>query len=969
MRELDMKPQRFAVLDIETTGLDPAQDSIIDVGYLLIEEGKLVKKYSSLINYENDLSQTIKKLTGIDESMLRKAPDWKVVKKEIEHLNGTPILAHNASFEKSFLIDLLPKSKFIDSMDLLSLVFPKRGSLSLESFLIELKIKEKEDHRGYEDSLDLLKVIISLGRYFIQNKEQKEFLKSLFEKYQLADDLLYDFLNLTLEDIKEISQEIDYDLGDNYLFFKDKKDELFDSGDDKSEHLGPVDFAFSGENIKRILRDQNRLKKINSSYHFRESQESLSLRVGQSFKNDKFSMIQAPTGVGKTLGYLLPSALMNLDSDKKVLVATGTKTLQNQIVKKDIPLLKKILSVSDDDLKSSQLLGSNNHVCELLYREVNSDESALFQSKDYLEKMSKIYFEVLFQNNEINEYENMILGDDIPYVLKKKNKFLEKSEKEFRVDFRSCLGEKCAYKKRCSYIRGLKMAKEADIIVGNHAMMLNWPKSLERPRYVLVDEAHKLEKDALSTFSLDVSEEKLKRLMGELSEGRGLGSLYYLINNELGEASEGEAHNRYLSIKEKSEEFYQNLALEMNGLREMVEKYFKSLPRYTPFHFNEIPMRNRDTAQDEVFLSIFNTFDHIKEHLIHFFGFLTKTYDLFSREDLSDESLIAYARFETFYNFLKDLQQAFTVNLTIEEGYAHSMKFSEAEGFILLSAPIDIGKFIYENFIQETSSTVFTSATLSNMDCSVGTVGIQWGLGYSNIPAKDRFERIFSLPPIFDYQNRAKLILCDDVPAMGDPNFVPTILENLVPLIRNIGGRSLLLFSSRARFDIAREILLEKMNNEIPVFIQGMGSQVVEEYKKAPRGVLLGMESFGEGIDIPGESLQFLFIDKIPDMRMDHVINMRRDYFKENMGNEFQEYYMAERVRGLHQKLGRLLRRVDDFGCAIVAESRVKNWKGKTLRTLEELLKPYYLERYPLSEATVKAEAFIKRSVQGHQPH
>ena len=105
-------------------------------------------------------------------------------------------------------------------------------------------------------------------------------------------------------------------------------------------------------------------------------------------------------------------------------------------------------------------------------------------------------------------------------------------------------------------------------------------------------------------------------------------------------------------------------------------------------------------------------------------------------------------------------------------------------------------------------------------------------------------------------------------------------------VVEEIGGRSLFLFSAKTRFEKAREILLEKFEGIIPVFIQGMGSNVVEDFKSAENGILLGMESFGEGIDIPGDSLQFIFIDKIPDLRMDQVINDRRDFYEQNIGNE-----------------------------------------------------------------------------------
>ena len=124
------------------------------------------------------------------------------------------------------------------------------------------------------------------------------------------------------------------------------------------------------------------------------------------------------------------------------------------------------------------------------------------------------------------------------------------------------------------------------------------------------------------------------------------------------------------------------------------------------------------------------------------------------------------------------------------------------------------------------------------------------------------------------------------------------------------------------------------------------------------------MESFGEGIDIPGDSLQFIFIDKIPDLRMDQVINDRRDFYEQNIGNEFTDYYLGHRTRSLHQKLGRLIRRESDFGGVIVVDSRIKRWKGKTLEKLYRLMEPYKINRAPLEQACNEVVSFIKEGPQ-----
>jgi ATP-dependent DNA helicase DinG len=154
-------------------------------------------------------------------------------------------------------------------------------------------------------------------------------------------------------------------------------------------------------------------------------------------------------------------------------------------------------------------------------------------------------------------------------------------------------------------------------------------------------------------------------------------------------------------------------------------------------------------------------------------------------------------------------------------------------------------------------------------------------------------------------------------------------------------------------------MLIEEFDGEIPLFIQGMGIGVVEEFKKSPNGILLGLEAFGEGIDIPGDNLVFVFIDKIPDLRMDLVIDERRHFFERTFGNEFSDYYLAHRATSLHQKLGRLLRTENDRGGAIIVDSRIKFWKGKTIEKFFKLMRPYSIKKTSLIPACDEISQFI----------
>jgi ATP-dependent DNA helicase DinG len=181
-----------------------------------------------------------------------------------------------------------------------------------------------------------------------------------------------------------------------------------------------------------------------------------------------------------------------------------------------------------------------------------------------------------------------------------------------------------------------------------------------------------------------------------------------------------------------------------------------------------------------------------------------------------------------------------------------------------------------------------------------------------------------------------------------------------MPLIKRLGGKTLLLFSSRLRFELASDIILREFEGKIPVYVQGLGKNVVEEFKKENGAILIGMESFGEGIDIPGEKLSFIVVDKIPDVRQDLVIQRRRDFFEFKFGNEFNDYFLAHRTRSLHQKFGRLLRSENDHGAILLVDNRVKRWKGNTLKTFQKLMEPYQIISSALPKACEDIAEYFK---------
>lgn len=949
----------WALIDIETTGIDPTYDGIIDIGYLQFEGTKLVKEYSSLVKTQIKLSQFIQKLTGITQSMVTKAPPWSKVEPDLLELDGHALLAHNAQFEEMFLkkyfddIDQGQKrEQYCDSMFYLSLLFPERSSLNLESFMIDFGIADKEEHRGLADSIALLQVLLMATYIAKQDKELSAFVHQQFMDFSSEEFWYKNFFALSDNELFEIAEQIDFDLmgmSQNFINNYNQHSEFKDIPEDR------VDITFSGENIKKVLRDEERMGNLFSGYRYRKAQEDLSLRIGQAFNNKIHALIQAPTGTGKTLGYLLPAALMAKQNATQVLVSTGTKTLQNQAIQKDIPQLHKILGLNKNELKVVRLVGSANHFCELMYRNEKNDD-LLMQAEEFDNKFTHAYMELLFFHNQrVSDYNKIITRENVPYSMKRRVSQLEEIEKKTAVDYRACTGNKCPFRHSCTYLQGHRKSKEAHLIIGNHALLLNWPRSNEKPPFIVIDEAHKMENEATSAFSMAVGKRELESITKNLPQM--IGPLYYLLGQDAGVDEE-------VSRKIRAEIQSQTTMLQdhVPPLGEQIETYAKKLPNFTDIYWNEIKLLGSDKASNNTEASIYNHLESLKFIFSNIYKYLSPYLERWELSELEndDSKIIAWTAFESTMAQLEDI--VLTLNQILQDSIelANTINFHADQGYSLESSPINVGKMIYENVLSESESVVFTSATLGSEDGSSGMPAVEWMTGYSYLEPERRFKSGLFLKNNYDYEKNARVYLSQDTPSLYQDTFIPFIVDNLIPLIRSLGGRTLLLFSSRMRFEKANEYLLKEFEGELPLFIQGLGNNIVEEFKKTENGVLVGMESFGEGIDIPGDSLLLVYVDKVPDLRRNFVIDKRRQFYEREFGNEFNDYFLATRTRSLHQKLGRLIRTENDKGGILITDSRTSRWKPRTLQKFKELMRPYDIEFAPMAKACKELENFIK---------
>ncbi len=954
---------QWAIIDLETTGLDASQDHIIDVGFLQFEDCRLVRQYRSLVHTDKPLGHFVQNLTGITPAALEQAPPWEEVRTQLMTLQNHHLIAHNAPFEEQFLrphFDVLDghsaAPQYWDSLPLLALLFPWRAQLKLEHFVRDWGLRDKEAHRAFEDALDLLKVLIKANQLLRERYrgEAWSVLNALFRHYRQEDTWYVRFLNLSGQQLASLAEQIGLDLKQDA---EANNDGATDSHDKLLGEQLPLNF--SRENIQTLMRSEERVRERIPHYRHRKSQEDLALRVGQSFQHSTHALIQAPTGTGKTLGYLLPASLFARERQAQVLIATGTKTLQQQVMIQDVPHLRQWTGLDAQQLKIKRLVGSSNHLCELLFRQDEASRDAPLIKHGFDQVFNQLFFEMAFYTNGKRE-SPPILRDGLPATLKYRFSDFRRLERELAVDYRACTGNQCPHRHQCSYLQDLREAKGADVVVGNHALMFHWPRSLPRPSYIVVDEAHRIEGEATAAFSLRASGEDLESLARAL--GPGPGALYYLLCQ--GEGAAEAVETEINSLRTRVQQAQQSLQEHLSVLPTLMQDYFHKAPRYTAEFWNELPVPQEGSDSNALMVRL-ESLHTVLDNLHQQFAPYAERFELEggprgSMASGDDDSAAATTRFQTFFSTVEGLAQLMEGICCGKEGFVGGLKYHQAQGYQLELAPIDIGRLLHSELLDNSASVAYISATLASGESGGNTQGMEWVTGYAHLAAERRFQRGLFLPSEYDYGERTRIYLCQDVPPLHDSTFVESVLRPIIPLIERLGGRTLLLFGARSRFDRACEFLWRELPPSIPLFVQGTGVGLVEDFKKhRGRGVLVGMESFGEGIDIPGEALQLVFIDKIPDMPMNLVTRERRRFYQDHFGNEFNDYYLSHRTRRLHQKLGRLMRQESDRGGVIIADGRVARWKPHTRQTLVQFMRPYHLRQAPLNQAIRDMGDFI----------
>ncbi|NMC46228.1 MAG: DNA polymerase III subunit epsilon [Chloroflexi bacterium] len=896
---------RIVAFDLETTGLDPQHDKIIEIGAVKFEGEKVLETYQTLINPQRLISPEITQITSITNEMVRNAPLIEEVKAEFaDFLEDVPLLGHNVQFDLSFLRAnkfFLPNDE-IDSFDLASVLMPSASRYNLGSLveILDLNRDEFQSHRALDDAKMTCGIYLQFCK--MAHDLSLELIREIVDQGKgIAWGGKWFFSTILKERIKEPIQartvrEVNYGA-------------LFGDLDELSQPpLKPKAMfeKLDEEETAANLEAGGSFSRYIPQFESRSQQVEMAHMIASALNNSQHFMVEAGTGTGKSFAYLVPAALWSTRNQARVVISTNTINLQDQLIKKDIPDTKAAL---DLDLRATVLKGRRNYLCPrrlegLRYRGPRTREEVRILAKVlvWLEKGGS------GDRGELN-----LNGGQEWDVWSR-----------LSAEDETCGAEACMARMGgvCPYYLARQRALRSHIIVVNHALLLadvvTENRVLPDYDYLIVDEAHHLEDASTNALSYKVSNKDTKRNLEELgSPANGtLGNLTASLQSRLNaeqfsafhEIIEGitdlsfrldhEFNQVFNSMNAFMEEMREGKQVSEYGQRQRVELSTTRQPIWSEI---EVDWQKAGTTLESMTNEMARVLRDVAD--------LECAEELEVDEARSDLARLARNFQEMYTHFSSMIYEPDPDNvywLEIEPRY---------ERLSVNVAPLNIGPMMEKYLWHEKQSVILTSATL--------TTNGEFDYLRSRLNADEADELLLGSP--FDFETSTLLYLPTDMPEPLDRSQYQLWVERtLLRVAKATGGRMLALFTSYKQLRLTSRKITPLLNNEnIQVFEQGEGassSALLETFRTTDRAVLLGTRSFWEGVDVPGEALSVLVIVRLPfDVPNDPIIIARAETFE----NPFQEYQIPEAILRFRQGFGRLIRTKSDRGVVTVLDRRI----------------------------------------------